>query len=352
MPWPRPKLSEIETRINSDLRSRQSDERYPRQGDVAQVFGAALAGAAHLLHAHIEYGIKQALPSTATDSFLDEHAWFWLRQKRKPAAYAQGVLVFKGVNGTVLAAGSEVVSSAGVSYFTQAAVVVKDGQLLVAVTAKEAGSSGNLQAGAGVALFNSVIGLELNGVVNTGGIDGGVDVESDAELQARIVARMKSPPHGGSASDYVAWALEVAGVTRAWVRAKAMGENSVVVVFVRDNDADIVPDALACAQVQAHLDSVRPVTATVYAVAPVPKPVAYKIRLRPDSIAARAAVEQSLQAMHIRDGDLGKELQLSRIVEAISVAVGEESHDLLLPLTNIAVDALELPVFGGVQWVD
>ena len=61
---------------------------------------------------------------------------------------------------------------------------------------------------------------------------------------------------------------------------------------------------------------------------------------------------QSLQSMHIRDGDLGKTLQLSRVVEAISVAVGEESHDLLLPQGNIVVDALELPVFGGVEWVD
>ena len=56
--------------------------------------------------------------------------------------------------------------------------------------------------------------------------------------------------------------------------------------------------------------------------------------------------------MHIRDGDFGKDLQLSRMMEAISVAVGEESHDLLLPLGNIAVDVLELPVFGGVEWVD
>ena len=352
MPWPRPKLTDIETRINSDIRSRQSDERYPKQGDVAQVFGAALAGSAHMLHAHIEYGIKQALPSTATDDFLDEHAWFWLRQSRKPAAYAQGLMAFNGINGTVLLAGSEIVASNGMAYVTQASAAVQDGRVVVAVTAEESGVGSNLPAGTAVTLFTSVLGLELNGVVSTGGISGGVNVESDTELQLRIAARMKAPPHGGSASDYEAWALEVAGVTRSWVRPNVMGENSVIVVFVRDNDADIIPNALACEQVQAHLNTVRPVTVTVYAVAPVPKPVQYKIRLRPDSVATRAAVIQSLQSMHIRDGDLGKDLQLSRMMEAISVAVGEESHDLLLPLGNIAVDVLELPVFGGVEWVD
>ena len=53
--------------------------------------------------------------------------------------------------------------------------------------------------------------------VGVNGIGGGADVESDEDLRARVLFRKRNPPHSGSKSDYIAWALEVPGVTRAFV---------------------------------------------------------------------------------------------------------------------------------------
>ena len=47
----------------------------------------------------------------------------------------------------------------------------------------------------------------------------------------------------GDNDDYVAWATEVPGVTRAWCSPNGMGAGTVVVRFVRDDDDDPIPDS-------------------------------------------------------------------------------------------------------------
>ena len=64
-------------------------------------------------------------------------------------------------------------------------------------------------------------------------LDGGVDTENDDDLRARILFRIHQPPMGGDADDYVAWALSVPGVTRAWA-ATEMGIGTVTVRFMMD----------------------------------------------------------------------------------------------------------------------
>jgi uncharacterized phage protein gp47/JayE len=76
----------------------------------------------------------------------------------------------------------------------------------------------------------SVVVVDANKLVN------GSDIESIPDLRARLLERIQNPPSGGAAEDYVAWALEVPGVTRAWVYPKEMGAGTVTVRFVRDND--------------------------------------------------------------------------------------------------------------------
>ena len=67
-----------------------------------------------------------------------------------------------------------------------------------------------------------------------GGLAAGSDAETDESLRARVLRRIQKPPQGGAGYDYVAWALEVPGVTRAWVYPAEMGLGTVTVRFVRD----------------------------------------------------------------------------------------------------------------------
>src|SRR6185436_8140801 len=112
-----------------------------------------------------------------------------------------------------------------------------------------------------------------------GGIKGGLDIENADGVRARFLLRPQEPPEGGSDQDYEAWALAVAGVTRAWVFPVEDGLGTVVVRFVLDDEEDIFPDAPTVAAVQAALDSERPITAEVTAEAPTPLEVDFTIEI-------------------------------------------------------------------------
>ncbi|RML95626.1 Baseplate J-like protein, partial [Pseudomonas amygdali pv. eriobotryae] len=109
-------------------------------------------------------------------------------------------------------------------------------------------------------------------------------------------------------------------------------------------------DAEQLAVVSAYIEPLRPVTADVYVLAPVQKPVVYTIRLTPDTSAVRSAVEAQLLDLHNREGGLGETLLLTHIAEAISRATGETDHVLISPVANVTAAANQLLTFGGIQW--
>lgn len=129
-----------------------------------------------------------------------------------------------------------------------------------------------------------------------------------------------------------------------------MGPGTVGVFFVRDNDVDPIPSEEACADVKAYIEQERPVTAELYVLPPVEKPVQYEIKVSPDSSAVRRAVEAELVELHQRESELGAELLLSHIREAVSSAAGERDHEVLSPPGNVTAAANELLTYGGVSW--
>jgi uncharacterized phage protein gp47/JayE len=66
-------------------------------------------------------------------------------------------------------------------------------------------------------------------------LTGGTDQETDDELRLRVLTRIRQPPMGGDADDYVAWALAVPGVTRAWCSPLEMGIGTVTVRVMCDD---------------------------------------------------------------------------------------------------------------------
>jgi baseplate J-like protein len=145
----------------------------------------------------------------------------------------------------------------------------------------------------------------------------------------------------------------VPGVTRAWVLPLHYGLGTVAVAVVNDNGSNgIIPDAALLARVSAHIEQVRPVTARVSVIAPKERKVRYRLRITPDTAAARAAVEAALRDYHLREANLGGVLHLSRISEAISLAAGEFSHAIQEPAADIVCTSTEIATYGGVTWPD
>lgn len=75
---------------------------------------------------------------------------------------------------------------------------------------------------------------------------------------ARLLDLIRRPPAGGNKYDYRRWALEVDGVTAAYVYPLRRGLGMVDIVIT---SAAGLPSAEIIAATQAHIDDQRPVTA-------------------------------------------------------------------------------------------
>lgn len=338
----RPTLRELVARTLADTTSRLAADELLRRAD-ARVYSRVLAGASHELHGHLQWIAQQVIYDTAESEFLERWASLW-KITRKPAEFASGLVAFTGA-GTIPA--GTLVRRADAAEFEVTTTTDAPGN--VPVQALVAGASGNTDVGTQLALMTPIAGVNTAATVVS--LVNGSDVELDADLKARFLERLREPPNGGSENDYVKWALEVPGVTRAWVFPQEAGPGTVTVRFVRDNDTPIIPDAGEVAVMQAYLDEVRPVTAAVHAFAPVSVPLNFTIDLTPDTPEVRAAVTASLAEMVKREAEPGGTTLLSHMREAISTARGETDNVLVSPAADVPHTTAQMATMGVITWL-
>ena len=348
MPFSRPSLSDIFNRIRAGILSRLTNEQLRRSD--AEVYGKVMSGASHELHGHLQYIASQVIYDTAEGDILDRWAGIWLTTRRLPAVPATGQIIFTGTNGSVIPAGSVVVRNDGIEYETDVEVTIASGTATAQVTALTAGQTGNALASTVLSLSNPITGVASDGSVGTGGLVGGTDQEDDASLRARLRARIQQPPHGGADYDYINWALEVQGVTRAWVYPNELGLGTVTLRFVRDDDASIIPDAGEVTAVQDYIDALRPVTAALTVVAPDPVPLDFDIAVTPNTETVKAAVEAELIDLLRREAEPNGTILISRIREAISIAAGEENYVMTDPVADVTHGVNEIAIMGTIIW--
>jgi len=345
MPFDTPSLPVLVSRTQSDLAGdalRRSD---------AQVLARTLSGSAYGLYGYLNWISEQILPDTADEETLERIASLRLSQPRKAAQPAGGSVSFTAAAGAVLDVGVVTQASDGRTYKVVLSKTTTAGTNTAVVEAVDAGAVGNADAGLVLTLVQPVEGLASTFTVLAPGLIGGVAQESIESLRARVVRSYRVIPHGGSKDDYETWALECPGVTRAWCRRNYLGPGTVAVFFMRDDDLNPIPDADQLADVKAYIEPLRPVTAELYVLAPVPKPVVYSIRLTPDTTAVRAAVEAQLRDLHNREAGLGDALLLTHIAEAISSTAGEFDHKLVSPIADVPAATNQLLTFGECIWL-
>jgi len=348
MPFSRPTLPDLVDRILADFEARlpEADSRLRRS--VLDVLGRTAAGVAHGLYGYLDWIGRQILPDTAEAEILDRHASLW-GITRKAAAAAAGPVTLTGTSGAVVPAGALLQRADGIEYATAADAILAAGTATVTVTAALGGVAGNAEAASKLSFVSPIAGVQSTATVAAGDLIGGAAAESDDALLARLLARIREPPHGGAAHDYVVWALEVDGVTRAWCYPRELGAGTVTVRFVMDDaPGGPIPDAGTEAAVQAHIDALRPVTADINVVAPVAVAVDFEIALTPAT--AQAAVEAGLRDLLAREAEPGGTILLSHIREAISTAAGEADHTLAAPAADVVMATGEIAVFGAVTW--
>lgn len=356
MPLARPPLGDLVTRVKSDLRGRLSFGSALLRRAMADALAAVWAGAVHLTYGRIEWASEQLFLDTAERPYVLRKAGMY-GIRPTAATYASGPATATGTNGSVIPADTILVRDDGVRFRVTADATIASGAAALALVAVLAGEDGNTDQGLALSFESPLPGVNSSATVGSGGLAGGFDEEDTDGTRDRGLLRLREPPEGGADQDYEAWALAVAGVTRAWPYANELGLGTVVVRFVMDdNELSIFPGPTEVAAVQAALDAQRPITAEVTALAPTPLLASFQLSVTPDTTAVRAAVEAELADLLLREAEPGDgagrgTIRLSHIQVAIGVAEGVEDFDLALPAADIVPAVGELAVMGSVTWV-
>ena len=291
---------------------------------------------------------------------------------RKPATPAGGSYTFTATAALDVATGAVLERTDGRRYLvTAGGVLAVPGTLTVPIVAVLDGAGGNAIAGTSLAVISGVTGAGAStatGAVGPGDIVLGADVEDIEAYRARILFRKRNPPHGGSAADYVLWALQVSGVTRVFVERLWNGPGTVRVYVLMDGSfANGIPDTAAVARVQDFIDLVCPAGAIVTVAAPVATLIAVTVSgLSPNTPDVQNAVRAELADTFFRLGRVSgtdtahggmpflavpETFSRSWLWQAVANATGEQRHVLTAPASDTVIATGRIAVPGTISFV-
>jgi len=259
---------------------------------------------------------------------------------------AAGSATATGVDGTTIPAGKLLQLGDGIEFQTLGSVDISGGTAVLSLEAVATGSDSNAITGSILTFVSPIAGVDLTVTVAAPGLIGGVDAGEDEDLQDALALRIANPEQGGNQTDFERWVFEVAGVTRRWVFPPSIGSALIGVVFVRDGESPITPDAAEILEVQDHLDAKRPLGSRPVVLAPILVPLDITMSLTPNTAAVQAAVEAEIADMLLRFAIPTGTILLSKINEAISLAEGETDHAVTIPAADVTHAAGELAVPG------
>lgn len=359
MPYQTPTLNELVERTARAFRAnlRGSDAwLYPNNvADSAKVIG----GAVWEPFSFLRWIWQQQFAHLCDGDMLDRHG-AELGMPRLPPARAQGAVTLTGTNSLTVPAGLELKRADGLRYTTTSGGTITGGSVTVQAEASAEGKVYNMTPGSFLTLTAQITGVDPAAMVASAGMGGGADLESHENYRSRILFRKRFVPHGGAAHDYVTWAREINGVTRVYVDpvTASNGRQTVGVWFLMDDTyADGIPQAADVAIVAAYIDGKRPAGAKVEVSAPVALPQTITISaLSPDTASVRSAVIAELQAlfrreMHVSTVSEPRSVYRSKLWEAVSIAAGEDHHQLTLPATDIVMPPGTIATLGAINFV-
>lgn len=310
---------------------------------LVPVLSRVIAGVSHTLHGHINFILRQIFSSTAEGAYLERRASEY-GIYRKAASYATGVVTFVGLG--VVPEGTLLQTGDGAVYVTT--TDSSDGE--APIKASAAGASGNADAGMELTLISPVEGVQST--CTAGELTGGADAEDDEALRERLLFRQKSPPKAGTKQDYVKWALEVPGVTRAWCFPKEMGQGHVTVRFMTDGMTENgIPNARMIKTVQEYIEAEMPVTTVLHVVAPIPKKLDMTVDILPDTERLRQQVEGAIAQTIIAESSPSGAILLTSLDRAIASISDLKSYRIQVPADDVACSTGEIFVPGKITFV-
>ncbi|CUA32946.1 baseplate J/gp47 family protein [Escherichia coli] len=333
MPFPVPGVAENTERQLRDIANALPGETIDTGADSDyRIRANAVSGVADGLYMHQGWILRQVFPDTADPEYLELHC----RTRnvfRKKATASSGPVVITGTPGKMLPAGAEI-RGEGVSVATTADCTIGDeGSAEVTVKSTATGAQANASTTQTATLVSPPEGI--NSTVTIKSLTGGTDRESDADLLARYLDILRRPPAGGNKYDYKRWALEVDGVTSAYVEPLRRGLGTVDVAITSAND---LPSQELINAVLAHIEEVRPVTAKdTMVLAPTKKAVDFVVRVKTSGLTVEQIKPQITDVItdFMNRLEPGQELIISQLETQISLISGVSDRRIIMPSDNV-----------------
>lgn len=325
-----PDAEKIRADLLRDLKNQLPDADTAPDSDYF-VRASSVASVAEGLYQHQAWVVRQIFPDTSDSDYLALHARTRGLKKKSPTT-AKGLAGISGSPGSVLPAGSQI-RGESLAVTTTADVKLTAGTADVPVTAIQSGVSGNLDTQVMAELVSAPMGI--NGRVVVKSLAGGTDEESDGELLDRLLDIIRRPPAGGNRYDYRRWAMEVPGVSSAWVYPIRRGAGTVDIAIT--SAGGLASDEII-RNVQAHIDDVRPVTArNALVLSPQLRRIDFDVIVKAEGVTLeqlRPDVERTIRDAMARIAP-GQPLIRSNIETLISLLPGVTDRTIVTPAANV-----------------
>ena len=338
------------------------------------------AGMAHLHYGYLDYIALQSNPFTATGENLA--GWMALKRVyRKPASAAKSKDVKAvGSANRIIPAGTILNRGDGYQYTVATEIKIQDSgeghggiiAVLPDVTddVTGGGANGNADAGTVLTLDVNIAGVEAQ-LTLIEAATGGADIEDEEAFRSRGLLSWQEPPQGGSDTDYKKWALEVSGVTRAWVKRRLNGAGTVGFYIMCDGNLNdgfpVGTDGISQLEdwgavkasgdqlsVADHIYPLQTDTAIVFVCSPIRKTIDFEIAGITDADSTVVSnIKNALTTLFFDESNpdgTGK-IDLSDINKSISNVDGTKGYILNSPSSNITFSIGEIPLLGEVNFV-
>lgn len=371
MPFSRPTLTELQNQAAQDIVSNLDGGDALLRFSNLNVMAMVQAGMAHMQMGYLDYIALQCTPATATDEYLE--AWGALKNiSRRPISQATGSIKFSGSNGSIIPQGTSIRRSDGLQFVTTASATVSNSSVTVSAIAIAdpiglVGANGNSVANTQFTLANSIAGISSTSTSSTA-FTGGADLETDDSLRTRVLIAFQNPIQGGDLEDYVQWALQVPGVTRAWCTGSTYGPGTVVVYVMFDSSESnnggfpVGTNGVASKEVRAspatgdqlavanYIFPLRPVTALVYVVSPTAQNI--NLSIGGVSTSNQAATTAAIKDLFVTSSSAspGGSISIASLWATVSQITGNTDFEIISPTTDIALSVGALPVLGTITW--
>mgnify|MGYP003645050034 CR=1 FL=1 len=209
-------LQEIKDRVYNDFVVSFENAITPLKKSFFEILANSISGVIHLIYIYLDNVKKESFLNSCSDARVLNFFAPLLRLSLKNATKSKGIVLFTGVNSSVIPSGTKIIYNSNVEYETIEDVTILNGDANVECVSIKEGSLNNTINNISLSLVIPIIGVD-NDALCTLGFAGAIDIETIGSLRTRCITKQGDSPQIDNNNYYKTLALEVPNVRASFV---------------------------------------------------------------------------------------------------------------------------------------